>query len=126
MLVVPVFPYLVVTGVLPWPFLAVPALLAPIVAVVLGDGTAPMFLGAAAGATALVLSIMLAIGLIWVIWSSLSTSFLADLTYLYSLFAIPAIVGGALAAAVIGALLGRLTALTARLVRGDAHVELEF
>lgn len=126
MLVVPLFPYLVVAGALPVLFLAVPAVLAPIVAVALSDGTAPMFLGAAAGATALVLSIVIAIGLIWVLWSSLSAAFLADLTYLYSVFAIPAIVGGGLAAAVFGGLVGRLTAAAKRLVRGEVRVELEF
>lgn len=125
-LVVPMFPYLVVAGVLPVVFLAVPAVLAPIVAVAVSDGTAPMFVGAAAAATALVLSILIAIGLIWVLWSSLSATFLANVTYLYSVFAVPAMVGGGLAAAVLGGLIGRLTAATERVVRGDVRVELEF
>lgn len=120
------FPYLVVAGVLPVVFLAVPAVLAPIVAVAVSDGTAPMFVGAAAAATALVLSILIAIGLIWVLWSSLSATFLANVTYLYSVFAVPAMVGGGLAAAVLGGLIGRLTAATERVVRGDVRVELEF
>lgn len=126
LLVVPVFPYLVVAGILPTAFLAFPAIIAPIVAVGVSDRPAPMFLGAAAGATALILSIILAIGLIWVLWSSLSPSFLADLTFLYSVLAIPAIIGGSLGAAVLGGLIGRLTAAVARLVRGDVQVELEF
>lgn len=126
MVVVPVFPYLVVAGVLPVVFLAVPAVLAPIIAVALSEGTAPMFLGAAAGATALILSIVIAISLIWVLWSDLSTTFLADLTYLYSLFGVPAAVGGGLAAAVFGSLLGKLTAGAQTLIQGDVQVKFEF
>jgi hypothetical protein len=126
MVVVPLFPYLVVAGILPVVFIAAPALLAPILAVALSDGTGPMFQGATAGATALLLSIVIAIGLIWVLWSDLSATYLADVTYLYSVFGVPAAVGGGLGAAVFGGLLGKLTVATQELIRGDVQVKFEF
>jgi hypothetical protein len=124
--IVPVSSYLVVSGTLPFPGLLLAVVLCPIVAVLASDKASPVFVGATAGALALILSFVVSLGLAWILWSDLSSTFLADLTYLSFIFGFPAAVGGVIGAAAIGGVLGKLTQGTRALLRGDVHIELEF
>lgn len=126
MSIVPVTSYLVVSGTLPFPGLFLAVILCPIVAVLASDGTSPVFVGATAGALAVILSFALAVGWAWVLWSDVSTTFLADLTYLSFLFGFPAAVGGVIGASALGGVLGKLTQGVRALLRGDVRLELEF
>lgn len=126
MSIVPLNSYLVVSGSLPFPGLFLAVVLCPIVAVWASDGASPVFVGATAGALAVILSFVLAVGWAWVLWSDVSTTFLADLTYLSFLFGFPAAVGGVIGGAALGGVLGKLTHGARAVLLGDARIELEF
>lgn len=126
MSIVPVSSYLVVTGLLPFAGLFLSVLICPVVAVLISDKASPVFVGASAGALALILSFAFALGWAWILWSDLSTTYLADLTYLSFLFGVPAAVGGVIGASAIGGVLGKVTHGAHGLLRGDVRIEFEF
>lgn len=126
MSIVPVSSYVVVSGMLPFPWLFIAIVLCPIIAVSASNVASPVAVGATAGALALILSFVLAVGWAWILWSEGSSSFLADLTYLSFIFGFPAAVGGVIGAFALGGVLGKVTHGVRALLLGDVRVELEF
>lgn len=124
--VAPLASYLLAAGVLPLPGLLLPVLLAPVIATAVMQSGSPVFVGAAAGCLAAILTVLTGIGWMWVLWDQVSTTFLADLTYLSFIFGFPALVGGVIGSAALGGVLGKLTVGAKSLVTGDAQVEFRF
>lgn len=124
--VAPVGSYFVAVGLLPLPGVLIPVLLAPVIAAAIMQTGSPVFIGAAASCLAAIITVVTGIAWVWVLWEDVSTTFLAEFTYLSFYFAFPALVGGVIGCAALGGVLGKVTVGAKALMTGEARVEFRF